>query len=295
MPVLQVAITVGDGDPAPVEAVLTSLGAWSVTLEDAADDPVLEPAPGETPLWPTVRLRALFAADADRAAIEAALSAVLPPAAALRFEQLEDRAWEREWLRDFRATRFGKRLWVCPTGASAGDPCAVEVVLDPGLAFGTGSHRTTALCLEWLDGRELAGRRVIDYGCGSGILAIAALRLGAAGAVAFDIDSQALLATRENAERNGVADRLRILASPPEGQACCDILVANILAGPLTELAGRFAALLRPGGQIALSGLLSDQVTSVVAAYRPWFMIGATAIRDGWALLSGERGHTKKL
>jgi ribosomal protein L11 methyltransferase len=295
MPVLQIAVNVGRGDPSAVEAVLTSLGAWSVTLEDAADDPVLEPAPGETPLWPTVRLRALFAADADREAIDAALSAVLPSTAALSFELLPDRAWEREWLRDFRAMRFGKRLWVCPTGASADDPCAVEVVLDPGLAFGTGGHPTTALCLEWLDGRELGGQRVIDYGCGSGILAIAALRLGAAQALAFDIDHQALLATRENAQRNGVAERLQIVGTPPQGPACCDILLANILAGPLTELAGRFAALLRPGGQIALSGLLSDQVASVVAAYRPWFMIGAAALRDGWALLGGERGHTEKL
>jgi ribosomal protein L11 methyltransferase len=295
MPVLQIVVTLDRGDPAPLEAVLTSLGASSITLEDAADDPVLEPAPGETPLWPTVRLRALFAADVDPETIDAALGAVLPPTAALRFELLEDRAWEREWMRDFRALRFGQRLWVCPTGARTGDPDAVVVTLDPGLAFGTGGHPTTALCLEWLDGCELAGRRVIDYGCGSGILAIAALKLGAAEAIAFDVDPQALLATRENAERNGVAGRLQVVASAPEGQACCDTLIANILAGPLTELAGRFAALVRPDGQIALSGLLSDQVASVVAAYRPWFMIGAAAVRDGWVLLSGGREHIKKL
>lgn len=295
MSVLQVTFNIDSADPTPVEEALTALGTFSVTLEDAADHPVLEPAPGETPLWPTVRLRALFAADADRQAIEATLGAMLPPAAAVRFELLEDRAWEREWLRDFRSMRFGRRLWVCPTSQSAADPLAVVVTLDPGLAFGTGTHPTTALCLEWLDGGELKGRRVIDYGCGSGILAIAALKLGAAEAIAFDIDSQALLATRENAERNAVADRLQVVTSPPEGRACCDILIANILAGPLTELAGRFAALLRPGGQLALSGLLTDQVASVVAAYRPWFMIGATAMRDGWALLSGGRGHIKKL
>ena len=290
---LQVAVTV-DGDPSPVETLLASLGADSLTFEDAGDDPVLEPAPGEMPLWPALRIRALFAPQADQREIERALSVLLPPPRGLEFAVLEDRAWEREWLRDFRPMRFGRRLWVCPGGQLAGEEDAVRVALDPGLAFGTGTHPTTALCLEWLDGRELAGRRVIDYGCGSGILAIAALKLGATEAIAFDIDPQALLATRENAHRNLVADRLQIVGVAPDAPAACDILIANILAGPLTELAGHFAVLLRPGGQIALSGLLTDQVASVVAAYGPWFMIGATAVRDGWALLSG-RGHTKNI
>ncbi len=293
MPMLQVAVIV-DGDPSPVETLLASLGADSLTFEDAGDDLVLEPAPGEMPLWPALRIRALFAPQADRREIEHALSTLLSPPRDLEFAVLEDRDWEREWLRDFRPMRFGRRLWVCPGGQPAGEEDAVCVALDPGLAFGTGAHPTTALCLEWLADRELAGRRVIDYGCGSGILAIAALKLGASEAIAFDIDPQALLATRENAQRNGVAHRLQIVGVAPEGPAGCDILVANILAGPLRELAGRFAALLRPGGEIALSGLLTDQVASVVSAYRPWSMIGATAVRDGWALLSGRR-HTKNI
>jgi len=188
MPDLQLTFDVGSADPAPIEETLTSLGATSVTLEDAADDPVLEPAPGETPLWPTVRLRALFREDADPRAIQAGLVELLPPTTLLRFEVLEDRPWEREWLRDFHPMRFGRRLWVCPDGQAAGDANAVRVALDPGLAFGTGTHPTTALCLEWLDGSELRGCRVIDYGCGSGILAIAALKLGAAEAFAYDID-----------------------------------------------------------------------------------------------------------
>jgi ribosomal protein L11 methyltransferase len=291
MPVLQLTLELGSADPAPVEEALAALGASSITLEDAADDPVLEPAPGETPLWPTIRLRALFEPGAERAAVAAALAALLPAASALHFEELGDRPWEREWLRDFRPMRFGRRLWVCPAGRPAGDPAAVRLDLDPGLAFGTGTHATTALCLEWLDGRDLSGRRVLDYGCGSGILAIAALKLGASEAVAFDIDPQALTATRENAERNGVVDRLRLATAAPGEPECCDLLVANILAAPLAEFAAQFASLLRPNGELALSGLLQDQVDWVAAAYRPWFMISATATRDGWALLSGHRGH----
>ena len=289
MPDLQLTFDVGSADPAPIEEALTLLGATSVTLEDAADNPVLEPAPGETPLWPTIRIRALFQADADRGAIEAGLVELLPATTTLCFELLEDRLWEREWLRDFHPMRFGRRLWVCPDGQAAGDAQAVRVALDPGLAFGTGTHPTTALCLEWLDGSELAGCRVVDYGCGSGILAIAALKLGAAEVLAFDIDPQARLATRDNAVRNGVADRLTVAATAPHEPASCDALVANILAGPLTELAGRFATLLQPGGRIALSGVLAEQAETVAAAYGRWFMIDATTVRDGWALLSGSR------
>jgi ribosomal protein L11 methyltransferase len=291
MPDLQLTLELGPADPAPVEQALSALGATSITLEDAADDPVLEPAPGETPLWPTVRIRALFPGHADRRDIEARLVGWLPAGAPLRFDLLDDRPWEREWLRDFRPMRFGRRLWVCPDGMAAGEPDAVCVALDPGLAFGTGTHATTALCLEWLDGCDLDGSRIIDYGCGSGILAIAALRLGAAEALAFDIDPQALLATRQNAERNGVAERLAIVATAPEATDSCDVLVANILAGPLIDLSDRFAALVRPGGRIAVSGVLENQVESVAAAYARWFIIRATTVRDGWAMLSGSRGH----
>ena len=291
MPQLQLTLDLGSAEPEPIEQALSALGATSITLEDATDDPVLEPAPGETPLWPTVRVRAQLPVEVDRREIEAELLGRLPVGASVRFELLDDRPWEREWLRDFHPMRFGRRLWVCPDGQAAGAPDAVRVALDPGLAFGTGSHATTALCLEWLDGCDLNGCQVIDYGCGSGILAIAALRLGAKEAIAFDIDPQALLATRQNAERNGVVERLTIVAEAPEALASCDVLVANILAGPLIGLGDRFAALLRPGGRIAVSGVLEDQAESVAATYARWFIMRATTVRDGWAMLSGSRGH----
>jgi ribosomal protein L11 methyltransferase len=185
--------------------------------------------------------------------------------------------------------RFGRRLWVCPGGQPAGDADAVCIELDPGLAFGTGTHATTALCLEWLDARDLRGCAVVDYGCGSGILAIAALKLGAASVRAVDIDPQALIATRDNALRNGVHARLTVTSEPGLARDSADILVANILAGPLTGLAPEFGAVVRAGGELALSGVLLPQVDAVTAAYRPWFDIAPTATRQGWGLIGGRR------
>jgi ribosomal protein L11 methyltransferase len=289
MPHLQLTLDIGSRDPEPFEDALFALGARSVTLEDAADDPVLEPAPGATPLWPTVVVKALFDAGADRDAIERTLAAATASPPPPRFEHVPDKAWEREWLRDFRPMRFGRRLWVCPGGMTTDDPDAIRVELDPGLAFGTGTHPTTALCLEWLDGHDVAGRRVVDYGCGSGILAIAAARLGAASVRAMDIDPQALTATRDNALRNGVGERIAPTDDPELESGASDVLLANILAGPLVELAPRFAQAVRPGGALALSGLLVDQADAVTAAYRPWFDIATAAERDGWALLAGRR------
>jgi ribosomal protein L11 methyltransferase len=310
MPFMQLSIDIGPRNPQPYEDALFELGALSVTLLDAADDPVLEPAPGAMPLWPTIVVRAVFAADVDVGQVRAALSSThgLDPlliAGQAQFESVADRAWEREWLKDFKPMRFGRRLWVCPGGqrpaaeATGHDADVVLLELDPGLAFGTGTHATTALCLEWLDSgaatgndgaaRWLAGADVIDYGCGSGILAIAALRLGARRAVAMDIDPQALLATRENAERNGVLDQVRVTADRQAEQAEADVLLANILAGPLVDLAPVLAARVRVGGRIALSGLLVEQADAVTAAYRPWFDVGLTRERDGWGLLTGCR------
>ena len=310
MPFLQLSLDIGPRDPEPYEDALFELGALSVTLLDAADDPVLEPAPGAMPLWPTIVVRAVFAADTDVDQVRAALSATPGLDARLiaeqaRFESVADRAWEREWLKDFKPMRFGRRLWVCPGGQRPDaetvgpDADVVLLELDPGLAFGTGTHATTALCLEWLDsgaatGDEgarpwLAGADVIDYGCGSGILAIAALRLGARRAVAMDIDPQALLATRENAARNGVLDRVQVTADREVEQAEADVLLANILAGPLVDLAAILAARTRVGGRIALSGLLVEQADAVTAAYRPWFDVDLTGKREGWGLLTGCR------
>jgi ribosomal protein L11 methyltransferase len=310
MPFLQLCLDIGKHNPEPYEDALFGLGALSVTLLDAADDPVLEPAPGAMPLWPTIVVRAVFAAETDVTQVQAALSATpgLDPrliAEQARFEAVADRAWEREWLKDFKPMRFGRRLWVCPGGqrpaaeAVGPDTDAVLLELDPGLAFGTGTHATTALCLEWLDSGAAAHEGsarpwledadVIDYGCGSGILAIAALRLGARRAIAMDIDPQALLATRENAERNGVLERIHVTADREAGLAEADVLVANILAGPLIDLAPVLAQRTRNGGRIALSGLLLEQADAVTAAYRPWFDIDLTGIRDGWGLLTGCR------
>ena len=289
MPHVQLTVDLGPRDPAPYEDALFELGALSVTLEDAADDPVLEPAPGATPLWPTVVVKALFDASTDAGGIVAALKRRLPDGPTPRVEVVADRAWEREWLRDFRPMRFGRRLWVCPGGMPAGDADAIRIELDPGLAFGTGTHPTTALCLEWLDAQPLAGARVVDYGCGSGILAIAAARLGARQVRAVDIDPQALIATVENAARNGVADMIEATPDPSLAPAGADVLVANILAGPLVDLAPSFAGALAPGGRIALSGLLHEQADAVTAAYRPCFHIDPARERAGWVLLSGRR------
>lgn len=289
MPFLQLTLAIGRAAPEPCEEALFDLGALSVTLEDAADDPVLEPAPGETPLWPTIRVKALFPDDADRWWIATMLGRRLPGTPSPDFEAVADRAWEREWLKDFGPMRFGRRLWVCPGGQPADDPDAVRIELDPGLAFGTGTHPTTAMCLEWLEGHEPAGKDVVDYGCGSGILAIAALKLGASRVRAMDIDPQALVATRENALRNGVDHGLTVTDDPHLPDRSTDLLVANILAGPLVELAPRFAAAIRPGGDVVLSGILAEQADTVTAAYRPCFDIALAATRDGWGLLCGRR------
>jgi ribosomal protein L11 methyltransferase len=290
MPCLQLTVDLAGRDPAAAEAACFALGASAVTLADAADHPILEPRPGEMPLWPAVRLTALFDRDLEPQRLGRSLAAALAiEAGALRLEPLEDRAWEREWLKDFRPMRFGRRLWICPGGMQAGAADAVVLELDPGLAFGTGTHPTTALCLEWLDGLDLAGARVLDYGCGSGVLALAALKLGAAHAHAVDIDPQALLATRENAARNGLAASVTVLpaAAPLPGRF--DVIVANILAGPLAELAPLFAHQARVGGCIVLAGLLDEQAGTVTAAYRSWFDMTTVAAREGWTALAGSR------
>ncbi len=293
MPWQQFVIELGAHDPETVEALLVGFGASSVTLSDAGSEPVLEPAPGETPLWGQTRLTALFDADAELGGLPAALRQALGtdelPEHSL--ELLEDRVWEREWLRDFGPMRFGDRLWVCPRGVPAGDAAAVVVELDPGLAFGTGTHPTTGLCLNWLDSLDLVDKSMIDFGSGSGILAIAALKLGAANAVAHDIDPQAVVASRSNAEVNGVASRLVATRRPPDTPA--DVVVANILAGPLIELANQILDLTITGGKLALSGILSEQAAEVVDAYSGSVRFDPPEERtlDGqtWARLTGTR------
>lgn len=269
--------------------LLQDFGALSVTFLDAKDVPIFEPLPGETRLWGETDVMGLWRADADLAPLEALLAEDFPE---LRYkiEALEDKDWEREWMDNFHPMRFGQRLWICPSWRDAPDPEAVNVLLDPGLAFGTGTHPTTALCLEWLDGQELAGKTMVDFGCGSGILAVAALKLGAAHAIGIDIDPQALEASAENARRNGVAERLTLfLAKDAPAALNADLVVANILAGPLVELAPVICSHLRPGGHLALSGILENQGESVAAAYIPLVALNPATVRSEWVRLDGVR------
>jgi ribosomal protein L11 methyltransferase len=297
---LEISTTVERAAAESAEAALFGAGALSVTFRDAGDAPVLEPAPGETPLWPELVVTGLFDRGTDPLLLRAALQAMFPEADWLS-SPLPERAWEREWLKDFRPMRFGTRLVVVPGGLPTPRD-AVIVRLDPGLAFGTGTHPTTALCLEWLDAlaapasggpAPLAGARILDHGCGSGILAIAALKLGAAAAVGVDLDPQALLATRANAAANDVAEAL-VACMPGElenvlGGRQVDVLVANILAGPLQELLPEFALRLRPGGMLALSGILVSQREMLAASAASHFELDPPATRDDWARVSGRR------
>lgn len=282
-----------------LEDALLEIGALSVTLQDSADEPVFEPGVGETPLWQATRVLALFEipADATKTDVDAQTAALIDELQQLitlpvwRAEQLQDQVWERAWMADFQPMRFGQRLWICPSWAEPPDPSGVVLALDPGLAFGTGTHPTTALCLEWLDGQPLDGCTVIDYGCGSGILGIAALLLGAQRVIAVDNDPQALLATRANAERNHIAPERLVTCLPGQlpDDGPADVMVANILAGPLQELAPLLTGLTRPGGRIALSGILAEQAEAVASAYRAAFELAPIAQRAEWVRIDGVR------
>ena len=278
-------------DPDLVEAVLLENGAQSVTLSDAADDPVLEPAPGETPLWVDTRVTALFDSDADMDTLTSKLLEALgrKELPSNHIEELADRAWEREWLKDFGPLQFGRRLWVIPGDSDPPVEDAVVIRLDPGLAFGTGTHATTALCLEWLDKMELTDRTLFDFGCGSGILSVAALKLGASFVEATDIDLQAVTATRQNAQRNQVATHLCVDTDISSQAQQFDLVVANILAGTLIENALWICDRLKPAGKLALSGILESQVDEVQYAYCNRIDFETPTIRDEWALLSGIR------
>ena len=274
-----------------VEELFTRHGAHSITLSDAGNNPILEPAPGETPLWSQTKITGLFSTDANLQLLRDELlrSFDLEHLPAIEIETLGDRAWEREWLNDFKPLCFGERLWVSPRGMQVPDKAATVVWLDPGLAFGTGTHETTALCLAWLAGLELAGKRVLDVGCGSGILSIAALKLGAAAADGIDIDSQAITASRQNAADNGVSDSLRLATDLGDFAGKYDLVIANILAGTLVELAGELSKRTMHGGVLALSGILSGQIGEVSGAYSPWFTLDPPAERNNWARLTGKK------
>lgn len=287
-----------DPETAPrLESLLEEAGAVSVTMVDAADQPVFEPAPGETPLWREVLVTGLFPAGENADALQARLRAAWAPEALpeARISELEDQDWERAWMDDFQPMRFGERLWICPSWCEAPDATAANLLLDPGLAFGTGTHPTTRLCLEWLDSAKLEGQHLVDYGCGSGILGLAALLLGASRVEGVDNDPQALLATRENCQRNGIeAERFPVwLPADFDTQVAerplADGLLANILAEPLMQLAGTFASLVKPAGWLLLSGILEGQGEAVAECYRPWFTIDAIVCQDGWVRIDARR------
>ncbi|MFK2905771.1 50S ribosomal protein L11 methyltransferase [Dyella ginsengisoli] len=297
MPFLELSLTVRAEQQPSVEDALEELGALSITLRDAdAETPdeqaIFEPGVGELPLWPTITLNALFDADADRRGLTEALSDLLPwlEPAQLAFVHVEDQDWERAWMDQFQPMAFGRRLWIYPWNIEPpADDALVVVRLDPGLAFGSGTHPTTALCLEWLDSLDLAGKSVTDFGCGSGILAIAALKLGAKSAVGVDNDPQALTASIDNAERNAVADRLAVFLPQDFDGAPADVFVANILAGPLGELAPTFAAAAKPGAPFAISGILDGQQDELLARYGEWFDNLRVDKREDWVRISGRR------
>jgi ribosomal protein L11 methyltransferase len=306
--VSQLAITLDlNGlDAELVEETCFDSGAVSVVLTDQRDDAILEPAPGEVRLWPATRLQAIFMCSIDDTAAVDALcdhfcTRLGIERSRLTIAAIEEKAWEREWLRDFHPLQFGRRLWICPTHATVDAEGAVVVTLDPGLAFGTGTHPTTRLCLEFLDS-HFAGDALlaedeclVDYGCGSGILAIAALRLGTRVAYAHDIDPQALIASRDNAALNGVADALHCVASADElstlvaNRGGAKIVLANILSGPLCELAPRLTALLTNDGILVLAGLLDEQADDVIRAYSTLVPLSRWRTLDGWTCLVGQR------
>jgi ribosomal protein L11 methyltransferase len=290
MAYLELSFDLDDKTSEAAEAACFETGALAVTLCDASDDPVLEPKPGEVRLWRRTRMQALFdATAADPALISALAQALNRPPDQLQARAVADRVWEREWLRDFHPMRFGGRLWIAPRHETVAQPDAIVVRLDPGLAFGTGTHATTALCLSWLDATALQGLEVVDYGCGSGVLAIAALKLGARRAYAYDIDPQALLATRENAADNAVGERLAICTAVHQIPCGRDLLIANILADVLISERARLATLLRPGGQWLLSGILEAQAVEVASAFQQWSDMSSVAQREGWVALSGRQ------
>lgn len=292
MPWIQIHFSTSPKDTERLEPLLESLGACAVTIMDGADQPLLEPLPGETPLWDSNVVTALMDAGSSPEHLLGELTrqwqGALPPH---RIEHLEEQDWERAWIDDFQPMQFGQRLWIVPTWCEPPRPEALNLRLDPGLAFGTGTHETTALCLEWLDGHPSAGLAVLDYGCGSGVLALAALLDGARLALGCDLDPQALLASQDNARSNGVDARLEtcLPGDMPEADQQYDRVLANILAGPLCELAPVLAGYCRPGGDLVLSGILAEQADTVMATYAHWFEMAAPAIRGDWVRLSGVR------
>ncbi|QQN40618.1 50S ribosomal protein L11 methyltransferase [Acinetobacter sp. CS-2] len=297
---LQIHITVEQAQVDFTETLLSSLGAVSVTLDDAENQDLLEPLPGETPLWNKVIVTGIYAQEDDEEIdVDALITFITAqmPEAPLRYEFLEDQEWERTWMDAYEPIQIGEKYWIVPEWMEAPEADAVNIKLDPGLAFGTGNHASTFLCLQWLGKVDLKDKIVIDYGCGSGILGVAALLLGAKKVYATDIDPQAVLATKQNAELNGVLENLYV-GLPEEfnkelKNQKADVFVANILAGPLMELASEFATLVKSEGEFALAGILEEQVADVSSVYSEFFDILQVEKRDEhWCRISGKRKNT---
>jgi ribosomal protein L11 methyltransferase len=289
---LQLETNIGSRAHESLEALLEELGAIAITLKDAGNDPLLEPAPGETPVWPQVLLTALFPDDASESHICAALDGQIQPAE-IKFTEVEDRDWQAEFHDSLRPRQFGRRLWITPDKSHELPDGSTSVVLSPGLAFGTGNHPTTAMCLRWLEAMDLRGARVLDYGCGSGILGLAAVALGARAACLTDIDPQALQAAADNAAQNGLEDRISV--APPDktdNSVRFDILLANILSGTLIELGPDLDKFMAPGARIAIAGILAGQADEVASAWSGWVNMTVGDQTHDWVMLTGTKCGT---
>jgi ribosomal protein L11 methyltransferase len=287
----QISVITSEDTAPKVADYFSDLGAVSVTYMDAEDEPVYEPAIGETKIWTNTRVIALYELTADPANIRSQTLKHFQPEALKywEFEVIEDQAWERAWMEHYHPMKFADKLWVCPTGQEQHEENTVCLILDPGLAFGTGTHPTTALCLEWLASHDLTGKTVVDYGCGSGILAVAALLMGAKMAYAVDIDPQAITATESNALKNKVQDKI-VCCLPEQFKAAhikADVVLANILAKPLVDMVGLIAGLVAAKGQLVLSGILAEQAQSVTAAYQPYLSLDCLVQQEDWVRLAG--------
>ena len=291
MPWIQLRVNTTEKHAETVSDMLMSWGAQAVSFVDAQDTPIYEPMPGEVIYWTNTVVVGLFDAEHPMEKVIGKLQQVslFKHGVQYKLEQLEDKDWEREWMDNFHPIRFGNRLWVCPSWRDIPDPTAVNVMLDPGLAFGTGTHPTTALCMEWLDSQDLTDSLVVDFGCGSGILGIAALKLGGKRVVGIDIDPQAIEASTANAARNHVAGQIELYLPKDQPKLEADVVVANILAGPLAELSQIISAYVRPGGLLALSGILESQAQAVIDAYSHEFDFDPVAVKDEWVRLSARK------
>ena len=291
MPWQQLKVTVPESSATLVENYFSESGAVSVTFMDSEDHPVFQLEPGSTPLWKHTEVVGLFEHDAPMTSIMENLRASLVPQqdVPIVLEEVQDTEWERICMQDFKPMQFGKRIWICPSWETPPVPDAINILLDPGLAFGTGTHPTTALCLQWLDAQDVKDRIVIDYGCGSGILAIAAALLGARQVIAIDNDPQAIQASESNRDLNGIAEQQLSVHLPGGKHPQADILVANILSGPLEELTPIIAALVKPGGKLILSGVLTAQTQSLMNSYTPYFAMAEPVFLDEWVRAEGTR------